>query len=173
MTRIDRDEFVELVTSFKRSAWRWECQGTYYEQDEAEPFRLWKEGRPDNSFMDEWFAITSRWRSEGKIWERVRMVTDPPTEYLQWMFEIADLAVDAGDNIRWLGEADARRLGAPTYDYYLLDDDVFVILEFGEGGVAGAEVVDNDEAVDGARQWREIAWASATPHAEYMTTRRS
>jgi hypothetical protein len=173
VTRINRDEFVELVTSFKRSAWRWECQGTYYEPDEAQPFRLWQEGRPHTSFMDDWFEMTSRWRAEGKTFQRVRMVTEPPTEYLLWMFEVTDLAIEAGDDIRWLGEADARRLGAPTYDFYLLDDDVLVILEFGEGGVAGAEVLDGKQAVDGARRWRQIAWASATPHTEYMATRRS
>lgn len=167
MTRVDRAEFAELVTSFKRSAWRWECQGTYHEPDEAEPFHLWKEGRPDTSFMDDWVYLVRSWRADGKKFERVRMVTDPPTEYLTWLVSFTHLNVEAGEDIRWMSEADARMLGAPTHDFYILDDDQLVILEFGETGVVGADVTDDATQLEGALRWRKLAWENSTPHAIY------
>ncbi|MQA61040.1 MAG: hypothetical protein GEU86_06015 [Actinophytocola sp.] len=171
MTRVDRAGFRELVRSFSRSAFRWECQGVYHEPSEKVPFRLWQEGRPDYSFMDSWVERVRGWRVEGKTFERVRMVTDPPTDYLRWMFEFTHLNVEAGEDIRWLAEADAKALDAPTHDYYLFDDDVFVILEFGDHGVVGADIVEDAVAIEGAQRWRRLAWANAMPHDEYMSRR--
>lgn len=96
MTRVDRDEFFRTITSFHRHAFRWECQGTYREPDEAEPFRLWKEGRPDNSFMDPWLEQVRGWRTARKTFERVRMVTDPPTEYAAFGERLSQLREAAG-----------------------------------------------------------------------------
>lgn len=173
MTRVDRAGFRDLIRSFRQSSFRWECQGVYHEPSERVPFQLWKEGRPDYTFMDGWREIVRGWTAEGKRFERVRMVTDPPTEYLRWMFEFTHLNVEAGEDIRWLGESDAKMLGAPTNDYYLLDDRLLVILEFSESGVVGADVIDDAEQLRAAQRWRELAWANATPHTEYMATRRS
>lgn len=174
MTRVDRAEFGRLVRSFKRSAWRWECQGVYHEPSERKPFQLWQQGQIDRSYLERpWLQRVRQLRAAGRTWERARMLTDPLTEYLRWMLEFTYLNVEAGEDIRWLGEADARRLGAPGYDYYLLDDELVVVLEFGDQGVTGAEVTDDAGRLAAARAWRDLAWANATPHAEYMTTRSS
>ncbi|MGH3517015.1 MAG: DUF6879 family protein [Haloechinothrix sp.] len=162
-------DFRRLVTGFARTAWRWECQGTYREPSEQEPFRLWREGRSDASFLDGWLGTVRGFCAEGRTFERVRMVTQPPTEYLRWQFSLTGLNVEAGEDIRWLSEADAKTFGAPTFDYYLLDDDLVVVMQFGDGGVAGAEVTDDPSAVEEAQRWRTVAWAHATPHTKYMS----
>lgn len=170
MTRtIDRAEFQQMVTSFERSAWRWECQGEYYEPGEAELVQRWREGSADYSFLDGWRQRQRTWRAEGKTWQRVRMVTDPPTDYLRWMLDFTHLAVEAGDDIRWMDEADARRLEAPTDDFYLLDDNRLVIMHFDHNGVSGATIEDDPAAIAQAQRWREIAWANAVPHHEYLS----
>lgn len=172
MTHVSRDEFARLVRSFKRSAWRWECQGEYHEPSERESLRLWHEGRDDPSRAERpWLQRMRQLRAEGRTWARVRMMTEPPTEYLRWMFDGTHLNVEAGEDIRWLDEADAHRLGAPEYDFYFLDDELLVVLQFGEEGVIGADVSDDPVRVAEAREWRDRAWANATPHAEYMATR--
>lgn len=173
MTEVDREEFFRTITSFSSSAWRWECQGVYHEPDEQEPFALWRQGRPDYSFLDDWLAMVRQWRADGKTFQRVRMLTDPATDYLRWMLSLTHLNVEAGDDIRWLSEADATRLGAPPDDFYLLDDELVVVMHFGNSGVAGAEVTDDPARVEAARRWRALAWQHAIPHTEYLASSRS
>lgn len=165
-------EFAELCRSFDHSAWRWECQGTYREAEEQEPFRAWQDGRRDDSFIQPWLEQIRAFRAAGKRFERVRMMTDPPTQYLRWMFEITPLNVEAGEDIRWIGEAHARKLGAPEHDFYLFDDRLVAVLHFGDTGVAGAEVTDDAATVARHRQWRDTVWPVAVPHnAQFAPTR--
>ncbi|WP_020660877.1 DUF6879 family protein [Amycolatopsis benzoatilytica] len=157
-------EFAALFHTFESSAWRWECQGTYREPEEREPLQAWWDGRPDNSFMEPWLEQIREFRAAGKTFERVRMMTNPPTEYLRWMFEITPLNVGAGEDIRWIGEEHARKLGSPGEDFYLFDDRLVAVLEFDDNGVAGAELSDDPATVARYRQWREIVWPVAVPH---------
>lgn len=162
-------DFRRVVTSFKRSAWRWECQGTYREPGEKQPFELWREGRPDSSFLNSWLDTVRGFRAEGRTFERVRMVTDPPAEYLRWQVSLTHLNVEAGEDIRWLSAADTRMLDGPPFDYYLLDDELVVLMEFDDNGVAGATVTDERADVEDAQRWRTVAWAHAMPHTQYMS----
>ena len=168
------EEFAALFRAFEHNSWRWECQGTYREPGEREPFRLWREGRPDNAFLDGWLTRVRSFRAEGKTLQRVRMVTEPPTEYLRWMFTVTPLNVAAGEDIRWISEQAAHFLGGmPKHDFYLFDDQRVAIMQFDDNGVVGAEVTDDPGTVAEHRDWRDRVWSAATPHAEseYATAR--
>ncbi len=166
MTWVHRgSEFAELFTTFERSAWRWECQGTYREPDEQAPIQAWREGRPDYSFADAWFAQIRWQRAEGKTIERVRMLTDPLTEYLQWLASMTHLNIESGEDIRWIGQTHARELGAPEHDFYIFDDARVAILRFDDNGVSGAEVTDTPAVVATHRRWRDTVWPLAVRHA--------
>jgi hypothetical protein len=167
------DEFAALFRGFQRSAWRWECQGTYHEPSEREPFRRWQAGDPDPTYLDGWAATVRGFRAAGKTFQRVRMVTEPPTEYLRWMFEVTSKNVAAGEDIRWITESDAVALGAPRHDFYVFDDERVAIMSFDTNGVAGAEVTDDPATLAQHRRWRDLVWSRATPHDQsaYATTR--
>ncbi|MCP2255498.1 hypothetical protein LY13_004274 [Prauserella aidingensis] len=168
-------DFFDLVTGVRVSSWRWECQGEYREPDEREPWRRWRDGRPDNSFMHGWVKTIRSITEAGKRFERVRMVTEPPTDYLQWMFSFTHINIEAGEDIRWLAEsrAHALELPMPEHDFYIIDDERVAILHFGENGVAGAEVLDDPETLAKHRQWRDLVWPMAVPHmeSEYSSAR--
>ncbi|MQA08436.1 MAG: hypothetical protein GEU98_07755 [Pseudonocardiaceae bacterium] len=168
-------DFFRLCTEYRRSSWRWECQGVYHEPDEQEPIRQWREGHQDLSFMDGWVATIRRLRAEGKTFERVRMVTEPPTEYLRWMFSFTHVNIEAGEDIRWITEGRARQISMPEHDFYLFDDDRVAILHFGEHGVSGAEVTDDPEVLTQHQRWRDLVWPLAIPHrdSQYATATRS
>lgn len=157
-------EFAELLLSFERSAWRWECQGTYREPDESEPLQAWREGRPDDGFLDGWLAQIRQLRATGRTFERVRMLTDPPTEYLKWMISLTHRNVEAGEDIRWIDEHEAREFDAPRYDFYLLDDRLVAQLHFDATGLAGAEVTNEPGTVIEHRRWRDVLRSVAVPH---------
>jgi hypothetical protein len=61
----------------------------------------------------------------------------------------------------------AAELGMPDYDFYLLDDQRVLRLQFGEAGVAGAELITDSGDVARHRRWRDLAWDAAIPHVEY------
>lgn len=167
-------EFADLFRSFERSAWRWECQGTYREPDEQAPLQAWRDGHPDYAFMQPWLDQIRELRAAGKTFERVRMMTDPPTDYLRWMFQVTPLNIEAGEDIRWIGEGHARKLGAPREDFYLFDDRTVAVLHFDDNGVAGAELSDDPATVAPYRRWRDLVWPVAVPHdKQFAPTTRS
>ncbi|WP_329064851.1 DUF6879 family protein [Amycolatopsis sp. NBC_01480] len=166
-------EFADLLRSYEQTAWRWECQGTYREPDEQRPLQAWRDGHPDYAFLQPWLDQIRTQRAAGKRFERVRLLTDPPTEYLRWMLQLTHLNIDAGEDIRWISEGHARKLGAPPADFYLLDDRIVATLHFDENGVAGVEVTDDPATVAQHRRWRDIVWPVAVPHDKLAPTTRS
>lgn len=172
MTRtwIGRGEpFADLFATWQTSVFRWECQGQYHEPEEDEPFERWRRGIGDNEWIQPWAAQIRTWRRAGKTFNRVRMLTEPLTEYLRWMLDVTSVNVDAGEDIRWIGERTAREMGAPTYDFYLFDNARVVILHFDERGVSGADLIDDADVVREHQAWRDRVWPMAIPHHEYIS----
>lgn len=166
-------EFAALFRDFQHNVWRWECQGTYREPSEREPFRRWREGDPDPTYLDSWVERVRQFRTEGKTFQRVRMVTSPPTDYLRWQFDVTAKNIAGGEDIRWIDEDEAAALGAPAHDFYIFDDRLVAIMAFDENGVAGAEVRHDDATLAEHRRWRDLIWPRATPHDQsaHATTR--
>lgn len=163
-TRVGRGEpFAALFDTWHTAAWRWECQGEYHEPDEQEPFARWRRGEGDHAWIRPWTDRVRAWRRTGKTFGRVRMLTEPLTEYLRWMLDVTPTNIEAGEDIRWIEEGRARELGAPRYDFYLLDDRV-VILQFDERGVSGADLIDDADVVRQHQAWRDLVWPLAIPH---------
>ena len=162
------DEFSALFAAVSRSSWRWECQGDY--RSDHELVRRWRGGertREDHEERD-WVRYIRGLREAGIPFERVRMLTEPLTDYLAWMLANTNPNVDAGEDIRWLTENKARELGAPDYDFYIFDDDRVVILNFEDMVLTGAEAIDDEDVVAEHRAWREKVWPHAVKHREYL-----
>lgn len=170
MTTVTRDEHRTLVQSITKSAWRLEIQGTYNEPSEREPLRRYLEGEPDDL---EWFA---RWltrirevTSAGIRFERVRVLTDPLTDYLAYQLaRITEPAVEAGEDIRILTAAAAVELALPPVDFWVLDDERVLLPTFVDHTLVGGELIDDPAEVVRFRSVRARAWDHAVPFREYM-----
>lgn len=163
------EEFKALFSGIKRSSWRWECQG-YYKVDD-EQLQRWREGKQrDERDKGRWWVEFQRGlRDAGIPFERVRMLTEPLTEYLEWMLDTTDWNIDAGEDIRWLPESKARELDMPRYDFYLFDDDRVVIMHIDDEKVlTGAEIVDDADVVSQHQEYRQRVWPLAVRHREYV-----
>ncbi|GAB3437555.1 DUF6879 family protein [Actinophytocola sediminis] len=162
-------QFDELYATFTRSVFRWEAQPAYYEPEEAEPFQLWREtGEPtDLAYLADWLATVRAAVDHGKRFERVRVHQTPPTTYQRWATEIATANAAAGENIRVMAEADARRLELPAYDFCIFDDRLVARMEFGESGMTGAVLADDAAELACHRTWRDEAWQHAIPFQDY------
>lgn len=161
-------EFARLFHAFEKSAWRWEAQGTYNEPYESKPWQRWRDGEPDDyEWMRPWLDDIRRATAAGRRFERVRMQTDPLTDYLRWQAEVTPLNVEAGEDIRVLAEQRARELRLPEYDFWLFDNSKVAVLHFGGAGLEVAEIISAREAVDRHQAWRDLAWAHATPFGNH------
>jgi len=161
----------ELFRSFTRRSWRWECQGDY--AIDATALRRWRDGAPpDMSRKAPWLQYIREITSADKAFDRVRMLTEPLTEYLRWLIEQTAANVAAGEDIRWITQAAAAELGMPGYDFYLFDDSRVAVMRFGPDKLlSDLELIDEPDVVAQHRAYRDAVWPRAMPHAEYYVPR--
>lgn len=157
-------ELGELFGSFAHTAWRWECQGTYAEPCEQVELRRFLAGEPlDVSFLSDWLGGVRDATRSGRRFQRVRMVTDPVTDYLRFELAVAPANVEAGEDIRLISAADTAQLELPRHDFWLFDSERVAVLHFGPTGLRGAEVVTDADTVARHLRWQQLAWEHSVP----------
>ncbi len=166
MTKATRDEVERLFDTFECSAWRLECQSSYDEPEEQEPLRRFLAGEPqDLTWFEEWPIWISRQRAAGRTIGRVRMLTEPLTDYLRFELSITPPAVEAGEDIRLVDQHVFESLAIPREDFWIFDDTTVALLNFGDTGMAGAEIVTDPGRVASFRDRQRRAWDAAVPFA--------
>jgi hypothetical protein len=161
---LSRDEFQALFAADWLSAWRWECQGIYHEPNEQEPLRRFLAGESDNHSWYRWPDRVRAWVEEGRRIGRVRMLTEPLTDYLRFEISITPPALEAGEDIQFLGQERALELGAPVDDFWMFDDTIVVAMTFDDRGVSGAELITDSDAVRRYAEWKAVATREAVPY---------
>ncbi|MFI2285300.1 DUF6879 family protein [Nocardia beijingensis] len=160
--------FPDLLRTCKREAFHLEVLDSYAEPNEHEPFRRFLADEPDDfAWFQPWTELVQETTSRGVAVTRVRIVTEPHTDYTRFALAVAALNVRAGEDIRYLPRHHAGEV--PSDDYWLLDDETVVFSAFGEsGGWSGAATTDPHIAAY-CRGLRARFWPLATPFPEYVT----
>jgi hypothetical protein len=170
---LDGVQFRALFDHFKHTAWRLEARDNYAEPGENEALQRFRAGeRADSPWFAEWFRSWSdsvqKWTRAGKRMERVRVVTEPLSEYIRWEMDLARLNVAAGEDIRYLPRDGAGELELPDEDFWLFDSRFAAVLRFDADDVRiGVEVIDDPVEVLKRCQWRDIAWHYAIPYRDF------
>jgi hypothetical protein len=160
-------ELGHLLSSFTTSAFRFELRERYNSAVGKEPFRKWLAGEPDDyAWHRPWLENIRRDLAAGKTWQRVRIVSVPPSDYTRYGLQVARLNVEAGEDIRYLRRDRAAALGLMPYDAWLLDDAQLIRLHFSDTDdtFTGAELIFDPKAVAGHVEWRDLAWK----HAQHL-----
>jgi hypothetical protein len=119
--------------------------------------------------MDDWLGLILRRTLAGQRIERVRVITEPWSDYTRFGLNLSRLNVAAGEDIRYLSRDHADELGLPQYDYWLLDSSKMCILRFDDQDVLlGAEIVNDPAVVVEHARHRDIAQRYALPRADYL-----
>jgi hypothetical protein len=172
MTELVRGEdFADLFRSFSHTAWRWEAQGTYHQPGEVEPWQRWREGIPvlsDLEWLRPWLDDVRAATQAGRKFERVRMMTEPLTEYLRWQVEVAPANIEAGEVMHVIPESTARTVGLPKEDFWLFDDERVAVLHFTPDDLLGAEIITDPATVARYRSWRDLAMQYAVAFEDYV-----
>lgn len=126
--------------------------------------------RSDKDLEDPDYAARRRQVDEGKRFERVRIVDDPPTDGQRFLMYRARLNTAAGEDVRWLPRRDAARLGLPVVDFWLFDSGTLVTLRFDEDDeILGVTVTAEPADVVVACQVRDAARHYARPYSTCTT----
>jgi hypothetical protein len=133
------EEFGALFERFERSAFRVEVRDHYDVDEEREEFAAFLEGRalpPRTAESHAWLGLVAASTAAGRVIERVRIVSEPLTDYTRYEFAAYRDNIAAGEKIRVI----PRRALAPpdqswaSEDFWIFDDALVVLLSYDERG---------------------------------------
>ena len=170
MSRITDDELDQLFKTFEHTAFRLEVRDRYDAPYSAESVKRFLAGNPEDpdnrTWFKSWTDMIREITDEGKLVERVRVVSVPLSDYSRYSLWSAQTNNAAGEDIRFLARDHAE--GLPNYDYWLFDSRQLVWMHFDdEDRFVGAEIIDDPAEVVRHNYWRDLAWHRAIRREEF------
>ncbi|GAB2732055.1 DUF6879 family protein [Kitasatospora kifunensis] len=163
--------FKELFNTCKHRAVHLEMRDSYMQ---TEQFAAWRAGRIDIDDPDsvEWRALVADATARGVQVQRLRIVSEPLSEYTRYEYDITELHnAAAGEDVRWLPRRQATALSLPGNDFWVFDTTTLLVNHFsGAGDWLDTEVVTDPALVAHCVAAFNGAWNLAVPHAEYRPT---
>jgi hypothetical protein len=160
-----------LFDTFVRDAFHLELRDSYYVDSEDDSYRRWKRGEPPGDDQRPWLQRTRRLVKSGKTIRRVRVVTEPFSEYIRFEHDSTPQNVAAGEDIRWLPRhLVPQNLVFPLKgnDWWLFDDYLIAAGQFDKGGnPTGSEITTDPAIVGQCVIVRDRLWEIAIPHSKY------
>ncbi|MFC4007787.1 DUF6879 family protein [Nonomuraea purpurea] len=164
-------DFATLLAATQRSLIRFEMRDSYDETEQG--FAEWQQTGDASSY--DWsnhLDLVRESAARGVRWRRVRIVSEPLSEYIKWEHALTDTNVKAGEDIRWLPRTKAADLMLPGADCWVFDHRVIRWnFQRGDGTNPRHYTFSSDPRVirDIVGAF-EIAWERATPHADYKSS---
>ncbi|MFJ9018401.1 DUF6879 family protein [Streptomyces sp. NPDC102259] len=164
-----------LFRDFKHTAWRLETRRGYASDRNSPKWARFLTGEdvsrdPDNP----WRENVSTQTAQGKRFERVRVVDEPPTQGQGFLLATAPSNIAAGEDIRNLTRAQAQELRLPEHDFWLFDSEILVRFAFDDCDTTlGVYVTEDPTEVLAACQVRDAAWHHAVRSEEFAGRVRS
>ncbi len=166
---VDGSVMAEIVLGYRHTAFRLETRERYNEPEEAEPLARFLAGEPGYGWNADWAAMVRDHAVSGRRMQRVRIVSEPHSDYTRFGLDLARVNVAAGEDIRYLPRGQAAGLDLPDHDFWLIDSTRLAVLRFGADDVLlGAEVVDDPAVVVTHSYYRDAVWHYAVPYADYV-----
>jgi hypothetical protein len=141
----------------------------HYAVDEA-AIAAWRAGDSETvrARTATWHSRTAARVASGVRMRRVKVVSEPPSEYVRYAIDVSTPAVEAGEDIRWLPRRLTSALLLPGNDFFVLDDQIviFNVLD-GDDGPAERQLWTEPDIVSQCREAFEAAWKQAVPHRDY------
>ncbi|MGI5121440.1 DUF6879 family protein [Marinactinospora thermotolerans] len=169
---LDDDAFDALFRDYRYTAWRLETRTAYGKVDEDEPYQQWLSGKdPGIGWFEPWLRMMREELAKGKRMERVRIIDDPPSDYLRWELWATPYNLGVGEDIRYLPREHPVVAELPDEDFWIFDSRLLARFEFDGPDVIGVHLDDDPRAVVTALAARDAAWHHALTYTEYMATR--
>ena len=172
MERVTAELRDSLIVGFSREALHLEMRDLYAAADHGR-FRTWLAGEPlDPAAEEEWWRpwreMMRGHREAGRTLRRLRVVSEPVTDYIWFEWRDADELVKAGEDVRWLPRQQASGLLLPGNDLWSFDAETVVFTHLsGDGAIQGYELTRDPALVARCLTAFEAAWCAAIPHSQY------
>jgi hypothetical protein len=130
---------------FKHSAFRLETRPVYTVPQEVELLERFRNGEEVSLGPDHpWVVRVKAATAAGKTMQRVRVISNPLTEYERLELSLYPYSIDAGEDIRIMVGGAVDHTGFP--DFWLFDDQVAIILHYSIDGrfLEALEQADSD-----------------------------
>ena len=172
--RIDADDWAAWgeLFEFSSSAYRLETLPTYTEPDEADALARFLAGQDPGLDTSWWESLVARHRAAGHTMTRVRVLSEPLSDYARFQLPYYARFARAGEDIRIIATpAGSWPGGLPRRDYWLFDDtDLWALTYTPDGGFQHADLIIDAALVAEHRRWRDHALSMAIPLADYLAT---
>jgi hypothetical protein len=164
------EELTELCKGIRKSFMHLETRDAYGTETELPQWDKWRRGEPDDGAWYAWWLEMLRGhRAAGRTCRRLRIVSEPLSEYQRWILSHVGAFVDAGEDTRYLPRPRLTAVALPgSGDFYVFDDELVLFLHYaGSGTNASYETTDDPQVVRTCRQAFETVWDMATPVRDY------
>lgn len=173
--RLTPDDFNHLFGRFTHEAFRFEVQPVYLVAEERETFDEFLRGEPrpltEFPFFTRWFDQIKAATNEGRHVVRVRVLTEPPTDYQRWEVWAGQFNAAYGEEIRYLPRSTAAKARIPlTDDWWLFDRQRLARMRFAADGTPqGGYIVTDPDLIAQHCKWRDLAVRLSAPAPERAT----
>jgi hypothetical protein len=170
---ISEEQRDSFLATYHSEALHLEMRDIYATDIERSRFQTWLRGEPldpeqEAEWWRQWFDLMRANREAGKTLRRLRIVSEPVTDYIRFEWLDAFNLVKAGEDVRWLPRRRTSKLLLPGNDYWLFDGKTVAFTHFsGDGHVLDHEMTADAGVVQTCKTAFEAAWAVAVPHNEY------
>lgn len=165
------DDFEALFTQFAHTAFRLEVRESYAGMPyEVEPLRQFLAGEPlvDLDWTKGYRNLVSEHAAAGRRITRVRVVSEPWSDYTRFGVWLAAGTIAAGEDIRYLARSHPAVTELPDDDYWLFDSSRLYVLHFTpDDNLIGAEPVTDLALIVAANAARDAAWHYAEQRDQY------
>ncbi|MBB6173588.1 hypothetical protein HNR23_003648 [Nocardiopsis mwathae] len=170
---ITGDAFTDLFRNYRYTAWRLETRTYYGKVNEDQPFQEWLAGKdPGIDFLKPWLRMVRDETATGKRMQRVRIIDNPPSDYLKWELWATPYNNAAGEDIRYLPREHPIVAELPDHDFWVFDSKTVCRLHFDDDNMLlGATLSEDPQELLAALRARDAAWHHALTYLEYMATR--
>jgi hypothetical protein len=167
---LDGEDWARYFRDFQRSAFRLETLPQYLVEPERESFARFKATGelPPKGHNEAWHATIRTNLAEGRVMQRVHVLTSPLSDYLRYEFAWGYAGnVAAGEDIRILDLAQAPDPGLPDWDFWLFDETAVVRMNYeADGTQTDRELLAGADPAEFCR-YRDLALGAAVPFGEY------
>ncbi|MET9953493.1 DUF6879 family protein [Streptomyces sp. NPDC006339] len=167
--------FDELLAGARRSAIHLELRDVYAVADEADDYQRWRETGerdvdPASAYWAPWVEMVRAATARGVTMRRVRIVSEPVSDYIRYEHAGTVVNVTAGEEVRWLPRQQAVGLLTPVVDGWLFDGEQLLLNHFtgaGEWAAPAMELRTDPDLVTAYADAVEAVWERAVPHDQY------
>lgn len=162
-----------LFDTFERDAFHLELRDNYHVDSEDESYLRWKRGEPPDpgEFQRPWLQRVRQVAMSGKTVRRVRVITEPISEYIRFEYDGTPQNISAGEDIRWLPRNHVPKdivFPLEGLDWWLFDGYLVAAGHFDDHGrPIGSEISTEPALIRQCVSVRDRLWSIAIPHSEY------